>query len=641
MIKKSVSQSAFLYLRVSLGLLLLLVGVALATLGVSQSTARAGEDDLENNAAVLSALVPPLVDCAQMRAQGITRQENLRAGAIAIFCGDLEGGSPSPAGDLHQVVQQILAPLLGTTDQDLITGTESSPHVTQSETFTAANPDNPNQIIVAYNDSRGVASNPLNISGASVSLDGGDTFTRLTAANGQSPFPNTFGDPVILYNRPTATWFTIWLDGAAGGQGLGGFKSTTPSDPSPTSWTHFVVHSNSADDRESGWADTNPASPFYGRMYISWNDFNVGGGALFVRFSTDNGLTWNNQRQITTGVPFIRDVQITGDATTGEVYLAGIDEGGGGFPHNNINKIYRSTDGGNTWTNTYSGPTFAGPGRGVSGYFACMYNNPPYWRHEGWGQPAAFNHVVHYVYDGRNAGTGDAGDVFYIRSTDGGVTFSAPFQLNTNTDPTKAQWQPNLSAASDGSLLAVWYDERDGITPCQPSSPTKGCYRMYARKSLDNGLTWQPDEAYSDVVSPLPLQPDSSIVSVYVGDYDYSSSVLNQHIHPFVDGRKAINSASQQDAFVDRDPASTGGGGGDITLTETHRSRRGKSQVILNWTPADGGTINVLRDGVVVQTTPDDGNTKDNLRTTTGTFTYQVCETDTGTCSNEVVVTLP
>lgn len=109
---------------------------------------------------------------------------------------------------------------------------------------------------------------------------------------------------------------------------------------------------------------------------MSWNDFNVGGGALFVRFSTDNGLTWNNQRQITTGVPFVRNVQITGDLATGEVYLAGIDEGGGGFPHNNVNKIFRSTDGGNTWTNTYSGPTSSGPGRGVSGYFACMYNNP-------------------------------------------------------------------------------------------------------------------------------------------------------------------------------------------------------------------------------------------------------------------------
>ena len=83
------------------------------------------------------------------------------------------------------------------------------------------------------------------------------------------------------------------------------------------------------------------------------------------------------------------------------------------------------------------------------------------------------------------------------------------------------------------------------------------------------------------------------------------------------------------------------GSGGGIVLTATHKTKGRKSQVTLNWTPADGGNINVLQDGTVVQTTPDDGNTKVNVRASTGTFTYQVCETDTGNCSNEVQVTLP
>ena len=44
---------------------------------------------------------------------------------------------------------------------------------------------------------------------------------------------------------------------------------------------------------------------------------------------------------------FIRDVQITGDlAGTGDVYIAGMDEGGGGFPHTDTNYIFKSTDGG-------------------------------------------------------------------------------------------------------------------------------------------------------------------------------------------------------------------------------------------------------------------------------------------------------
>ena len=83
----------------------------------------------------------------------------------------------------------------------------------------------------------------------------------------------------------------------------------------------------------------------------------------------------------------------------GTIYIAGMDEGGGGFPHNNVNHIYRSTDGGNTWTHTYTGPSFAGPGVGLPQATspACL-TLPAYWRHEGWGEPAALNNVVHLVY---------------------------------------------------------------------------------------------------------------------------------------------------------------------------------------------------------------------------------------------------
>jgi len=345
--KRINSRSAFFYLRVSIGLALLLAGVFLTLLCVNQFSAEAKPQTTRSNTGVNPALIPPMFDCSQIQSLGLNIQENLRAGALMIYCGESQGGSPTLFGETSPMLGKILEPLLGGTDEDLITGTETSPHITQSETFSAANPDNPMQIVVAYNDSRGVNASPLNISGASVSTDGGNTFTRVTKTTGQSPFSNTFGDPVILYNRPTATWFTAWLDGACGGQGLGGYKSTNPSDAN--SWVHFCIHSNSADDRESGWTDQNPSSPFYGRMYISFNDFNRGGGALFVRYSTDNGLTWTNERQITTG--FFRDVQLTGDASNGNLYLASMNEMGGGLS-NRANLFYKSTDGGNSWTLT-------------------------------------------------------------------------------------------------------------------------------------------------------------------------------------------------------------------------------------------------------------------------------------------------
>jgi hypothetical protein len=76
---------------------------------------------------------------------------------------------------------------------------------------------------------------------------------------------------------------------------------------------------------------------------------------------------------------------------------------------------------------------------------------------------------------------------------------------------------------------------------------------MWARKSTDNGATWQPDEEFSDVVSPLPGQPDSSIVTEYAGDYDYSFASPTDHIHTWTDGRVAVNNSAQQDAFADRE----------------------------------------------------------------------------------------
>ena len=231
-----------------------------------------------------------------------------------------------------------------------------------------------------------------------------------------------------------------------------------------------------------------------------------------------------------------------------------MNENGGNANFTRNNLIYRSTDGGNTWTNTYTGPAFQGPHRTNSGYFACMYNNPAYWRHMGWGQPAAYNHVISYVYAAANTGNGDPGDIFYIRSTNSGVTFSAPFKLNSNTDATKAQWQPNLSVSDAGTLFATWYDETPRVAAsCQPSSPSTPCYQMHSRKSNDNGVSWLPDDTLSDVASPLPLQGDPGIQAVYAGDYDYGSAIFTKHVTSWVDGRNPINGASQQDVFTDRE----------------------------------------------------------------------------------------
>ena len=87
---------------------------------------------------------------------------------------------------------------------------------------------------------------------------------------------------------------------------------------------------------------------------------------------------------------------------------------------------------------------------------------------------------------------------------------------------------------------------------CQPSTPGTPCYRMWSRKSTDNGVTWLPDGYALGIVSPLPLQPDRD-PGTYAGDYDYGSPILNKHLRSWMDGRVAINGQSQQNAFTDRE----------------------------------------------------------------------------------------
>ena len=294
-----------------------------------------------------------------------------------------------------------------------------------------------------------------------------------------------------------------------------------------------------------------------------------------------------------------------------------------------------------------------------------MYTSPApgYWRHEGWGQVAAINHVVHYDYAAHGAGS-DAGNVFYIRSANSGVTFSAPMQLNTDAS-TGAQWEPNLSVSPSGTVFAVWYDERNGGS-CTAGVNTP-CYQMFARKSTDNGVTWLSDMALSDVVSPLPAQPDPGIVASYVGDYDYQIGVATSHRTAWVDGRNAISGTYQQDAFTDREvvaggsptptptatvppsptptatatatatPTSTPS---QITLTGSGRKVHGFDTVNLSWSGASSANVDIYRNGVVIATVP---NVPSSYTDNTGqkgkaTFTYKVCEAGTQNCSNQVTV---
>ena len=76
-----------------------------------------------------------------------------------------------------------------------------------------------------------------------------------------------------------------------------------------------------------------------------------------------------------------------------------------------------------------------------------------------------------------------------------------------------------------------------------------------------------------------------------------------------------------------------------ITLTANGTVKRGEHEVKLTWSNATSDSVDVIRDGIVIATTPNNGKYTDRTGNSgSRTYRYQVCEGGTGICSNEVTV---
>jgi len=224
-----------------------------------------------------------------------------------------------------------------------------------------------------------------------------------------------------------------------------------------------------------------------------------------------------------------------------------------------------------------------------------------------------------------SACTGPTGIRWYQFDVTGGTFPATPVQQQTWTNNNDGVWRfmSSIEVDSCGDTAIGYATSSTSLFPGMRyggrlvNDPLNNLAQGEA--VMFNGTAGQTSNRWGDY-SMTSVDPVDGTTFYHANEYYTTLSSFNWHTR------------------IGKFSFGTCGGGGEIVLQAKAKTQGTNHLVQLKWSPADGGSINVLRNGVVVQTTADDGQAKDKLGAQTGAFTYQVCETDSGDCSNEVNV---
>ncbi|NIQ59201.1 MAG: exo-alpha-sialidase, partial [Gemmatimonadetes bacterium] len=118
-------------------------------------------------------------------------------------------------------------------------------------------------------------------------------------------------------------------------------------------------------------------------------------------------------------------------------------------------------------------------------------------------------------------GRGDASDIFVVRSTDGGSSWSEPVNVvkgqavTQDADETRNDnFMPVLNVGPDGQVSVFFYDRRN--------DPENRKIDVYRAVSTDGGRTWVNQRVTAESFDVPPLNPnfDPLVKGCYMGDYN-------------------------------------------------------------------------------------------------------------------------
>lgn len=374
--------------------------------------------------------------------------------------------------------------------QNIIISSSNSPE----EPTIYINPKNTDQIIAGSN-----INNLFN------SYDGGYTWsvsTLTSIANG------VWGDPVTIIDTAQNYYF-FHLSWPATGSWIDRIVCQKSTDFGQT-WndgSYMGLNGTKAQDKE--WAVVDRSN---NNIYVTWTQFDDYGSSnpehlSIIRFSksTDEGETWS---------PAIKINEVDGDCIDGDNTVEGAVPAVG--PNGEIYVSWagpvglvfdRSLDQGDTWLNEdiFVDPFPGGWDFNIPGISRC--NGMPITVCDLSGGDHHGNIYINWS-DQRN-GTDDT-DVWMVKSTDGGDTWSAPRRVNDDL-PGKQQFFTWMSIDQvTGYLWFVWYDRRNY---------TDNNTDVYMAVSRDGGESF-----FNFKISESPFLPTSG---TFFGDYNNISSHNN------------------------------------------------------------------------------------------------------------------
>jgi hypothetical protein len=444
---------------------------------------------------------------------------------------------------------------------------DDGPSATQSETSIAVDTTG-QHIVVGFNDFRGFSLNPTSVSGFMYSDDGGQTFvdggqlpSPGTDAIGTTKLPQVFGDPDVKYvGGCTFIYSSIIVkkfSATTAAQTMGVHRSTDcghtwtgPFEVTP------VTNPNGGLDASGGPVDAADkefidVDPDTGRVVVSWSNFThaaARGVEISTTFSdniTSTPPTWSPRRIVAaTDVDGQGSIPRFAGRGSRNAYVAWSRFPGG--LTNNIG-FARSTDNGASWSAPVSITSDFFTMDQVLGNdrvhdFPSMAVDRSHSRFRG-------NIYIAYAENNNH----DGADIAIQRSTDEGVTFSAPLVLDSRPGQDRAQWFPAVSVdTATGRVHVFYYDQ--GIASSGDLSEVTHTFSDDGGKrwSAPQPLTTRPFHAGWGNDTGQPNLGDYNQVVAQNGDAFFVYALASRPPAGFTDGQPTSASLTVPDVVFNR-----------------------------------------------------------------------------------------